>query len=244
MLKFSSKQILKATNIKRLELYFRSGEYLGIAPGGAFESLFGDSNYPVLWGQRAGFAKVAIKANKPIIPVFTENIRENTLTLAGRMSVGRSMWESLYKSTKMPVVPMYGLFPVKLKTHIGAPIYPSPGVTPEDLSKQVVSAVEDLIAQHQQLPGTLTQALAARMEDPGLSRSSSSSSRLNLFSEAEERLPSSSSDSSLLGVYTVSLGPKPQVEKEVTAEADGDNGKVLGVERTVPKITFTVGREE
>lgn len=177
MLKFSSKLILKASNIKRLELYFRSGEYLGIAPGGAFESLFGDSNYPVLWGQRAGFAKVAIKANKPIIPVFTENIRENTLTLAGRMSVGRSnkkvillrllilkanlfipgMWESLYKSTKMPVVPMYGLFPVKLKTHIGAPIYPSPGVTPEELSKQVVSAVEELIAQHQQLPGTLTQ---------------------------------------------------------------------------------------
>lgn len=156
-----------------MELYFRSGEYLGIAPGGAFESLFGDSNYPVLWGQRAGFARVAIKANKPIIPVFTENIRENTLTLAGRMSVGRSnkvffwhflyrlflrgMWESLYKSTKMPVVPMYGLFPVKLKTHIGAPIYPSPGVTPEELSKQVVSAVEELIAQHQQLPGTLTQ---------------------------------------------------------------------------------------
>ena len=174
MLKFSSKQILKASNINRLELYFRSGEYLGIAPGGAFESLFGDSNYPVLWGQRAGFAKVAIQANKPIIPVFTENIRENTLTLAGRMSVGRSnkvtlwsylfsnlfiqgMWESLYKSTKMPVVPMYGLFPVKLKTHIGAPIYPSPGVTPEELSKQVVSAVEELIAQHQQLPGTLTQ---------------------------------------------------------------------------------------
>ena len=90
LLTFSSKNILKASSINRLELYFRSGEYLGIAPGGAFESLFGDSNYPVLWGQRAGFARVAIKANKPIIPVFTENIRENTLTLAGRMSVGRS----------------------------------------------------------------------------------------------------------------------------------------------------------
>ena len=49
------------------------------------------------------------------------------------------------------------IYHVKLKTHIGAPIYPSPGVTPEELSKQVVSAVEELIAQHQQLPGTLTQ---------------------------------------------------------------------------------------
>ena len=81
---------MKELIINTLESYFRSGEYLGIAPGGAFESLFGDSNYPVLWGQRAGFARVAIKANKPIIPMFTENIRESSLTLAGRMSVGRS----------------------------------------------------------------------------------------------------------------------------------------------------------
>ena len=100
-------------------LLFRSGELLGIAPGGAYESLFGDNNYPVLWQSRVGFAKVAIKANKPIIPVFTENIRENTVTLAGRMNIGKDMWEKLYRSTKMPVVPMYGLFPVKLRTHIG-----------------------------------------------------------------------------------------------------------------------------
>ena len=61
---------------------------LGIAPGGAYESLFGDSNYEVNW-QRLGFAKVALKANKPIIPVFTENIQESTLSLAGRMNIGR-----------------------------------------------------------------------------------------------------------------------------------------------------------
>ena len=63
---------------------------IGIAPGGAYESLFGDQNYPVMWQSRVGFAKVALKANKPIIPVFTENIRENTLSLAGRMTSGRS----------------------------------------------------------------------------------------------------------------------------------------------------------
>ena len=88
------------------------------------------------------------------------------------------------------------------------------------------------------------------MEDPGLSRSSSSS-RLNLFSEAEERLTRSSSDSSLLGVYTVDLesGPRqPRPEKEVSTEAKGSTGAVAGkeekTERTVPKITFTMGREE
>ena len=76
---------------------------------------------------------MAIKANKPIIPVFTENIRENTVTLAGRMTIGKEMWERLYRSTKMPVVPMYGLFPVKLRTHIGEPIYPEEDMTPEML---------------------------------------------------------------------------------------------------------------
>ena len=67
------------------------------------------------------------------------------------------MWESLYKSTKMPVVPMYGLFPVKLRTHIGSPIYPSPGITPEELSKQTSEAIQALINNHQVLPGNLTQ---------------------------------------------------------------------------------------
>ena len=148
--------------------------------------MFGDSNYPVLWQSRVGFAKVAIKANKPIIPVFTENIRENTVTLAGRMTIGKEMWERLYRSTKMPVVPMYGLFPVKLRTHIGAPIYPRAGQTPEELSRETCEAVRGMIASHQQLPGTITQALAARMEDGG--RLSRSSSRLSLASESE--LPS------------------------------------------------------
>ena len=86
------------------------------------------------------------------------------------------------------------------------------------------------------------------MEDPGLSRSSSSS-RLNLFSEAEERLTRSSSDSSLLGVYTVDLESRQsRPEKEVSKEAEGSTGAVAGkeekTERTVPKITFTMGREE
>jgi len=169
-----------------------SGELLGIAPGGAYESLFGDSNYPVLWQQRLGFAKVALKANKPIIPVFTENIRECTMTLAGRMTAGRKMWEYIYKATKMPVVPMYGLFPVKLKTHIGTPIYPKPGMTPEELSKLTVEAVEKMISQHQMLPGNLGQALAGRIDSEGkLSRNHSKNNLAEM-----NRNPSSSNFSS------------------------------------------------
>ena len=67
------------------------------------------------------------------------------------------MWERIYQSTKIPMVPMYGLFPVKLKTHIGSPIYPKPGMTPEELSKLTVEAMENMIAKHQVLPGNLGQ---------------------------------------------------------------------------------------
>ena len=81
------------------------------------------------------------------------------------------------------------------------------------------------------------------MEDPGLSRSSS---RLNLFSEAEERLQRTSSDSSLLGVYTVDLESGSRQSRP--EEAEGSTGAVAGkeekIERKVPKIIFTVGREE
>ena len=76
---------------------------------------------------RQGFAAVAIAAGVPIIPVFTENIREATLCLSGRMNVGRGLWEQIYEKTKMPLVPMYGLFPVKLRTHLGKPIFPKQG---------------------------------------------------------------------------------------------------------------------
>lgn len=31
--------------------------------GGVREALFGDENYPILWGKRQGFAKAAIQAN-------------------------------------------------------------------------------------------------------------------------------------------------------------------------------------
>lgn len=31
--------------------------------GGVREALFGDENYPIMWGKRQGFAKAAIQAN-------------------------------------------------------------------------------------------------------------------------------------------------------------------------------------
>jgi hypothetical protein len=38
------------------------GHILSISPGGVREALFSDHNYEVLWGSRAGFARVAVNA--------------------------------------------------------------------------------------------------------------------------------------------------------------------------------------
>ncbi|VDM00496.1 unnamed protein product [Schistocephalus solidus] len=53
-----------------------SNSILLISPGGVREALFADEYYSLVWGKRRGFARVAILANQPIYPVFTENVRE------------------------------------------------------------------------------------------------------------------------------------------------------------------------
>lgn len=82
----------------------REGNLLAISPGGVYEAQFGNNNYELLWKNRVGFAKVAIDAKAPIIPMFTENLRE------GFRSVNfmQRLFIKLYNKTKFPVRPIYG----------------------------------------------------------------------------------------------------------------------------------------
>lgn len=58
------------------------GDLVAIAPGGLLEAQFGDEYYRLMWGKRIGFAKVAIAAKVPIIPFYTQNIREAFRTVS------------------------------------------------------------------------------------------------------------------------------------------------------------------
>ncbi|KAK7100332.1 DGAT1/2-independent enzyme synthesizing storage lipids-like [Littorina saxatilis] len=131
---------------------------LAIAPGGVREALFSDENYSIMWGKRTGFAKVALQANVPVIPMFTENVREAFRT----PQWGRTLLRRLYEYTRLPIVPIYGIFPVKLVTHFGEPIYPEPGSTPEDFRDLVQTQLEDLIRKHQRLPSNIPRSLFQR----------------------------------------------------------------------------------
>jgi hypothetical protein len=96
----------------------RQGHLLAISPGGVREALFGDHNYEIIWADRKGFAKAAIAGKSRIIPMFTKNSREAMRTLG----LFRGWFRWFYEKTRLPLVPIYGVFPVKLVTFVGKPI--------------------------------------------------------------------------------------------------------------------------
>lgn len=65
--------------------------------------------------------------------MFTENVREAFRTMAPM----KRFWLKLYSMTRLPLVPIYGGFPVKLVTHLGRPIVASVGITPVELQREV-----------------------------------------------------------------------------------------------------------
>lgn len=137
----------------------KEGHVLAIAPGGVREALFGDEEYRIMWSKRIGFAKVALFANVPVIPMFTQNVREAFRT----PSWCRNLLRRVYEKTRLPLVPIYGGFPVKLKTIFGEPIYPDPSSSPEEFAEQVRTELQKLITKHQQVPGSVFRGLLERI---------------------------------------------------------------------------------
>ncbi|XP_043277930.1 transmembrane protein 68 isoform X2 [Venturia canescens] len=152
--------------VQTCSVILKEGNFLAISPGGVYEAQFGDCYYRLMWKKRLGFAKVAQDAKVCIIPIFTKNLREAFRTV----SWGRRIWLRLYAVTRFPLVPIYGGFPVKLKTYVGKPIPYDGALTPEQLQKKVASALEDLIKEHQTIPGSITRALFERIYDPDNSK--------------------------------------------------------------------------
>ncbi|XP_061380467.1 monoacylglycerol/Diacylglycerol O-acyltransferase isoform X1 [Danaus plexippus] len=137
----------------------RSGNSLAISPGGVYEAQFGDHYYKLNWKSRIGFAKVALEAKVPIVPMFTQNVREAFRTVGWL----RGICLRIYAATRVPLAPVYGGFPVKLVTHVGTPIPYDASLTPETLQVKVASAIEDLVEEHQRVPGSILLALIERV---------------------------------------------------------------------------------
>jgi hypothetical protein len=66
--------------------------------------------------------------------MFTQNSREAIRTLP----FFRGFFRWVYEKTRLPLVPIYGLFPVKLRTYIGRPIEYDSRLTALDLKNLVI----------------------------------------------------------------------------------------------------------
>ncbi|XP_062986796.1 DGAT1/2-independent enzyme synthesizing storage lipids-like [Elgaria multicarinata webbii] len=135
----------------------KDGHLLGISPGGVREALFSDGSYKLLWRKRKGFAQLAIDAKVPIIPMYTQNVREG-FRVFGRTKLAR--W--LYEHIRLFALPPYGGFPVKFRTYIGEPIPYDPNVNAVELATKTKTALQSLIKKHQQIPGDIWHALKER----------------------------------------------------------------------------------
>ncbi|MGZ3722425.1 MAG: 1-acyl-sn-glycerol-3-phosphate acyltransferase, partial [Bdellovibrionales bacterium] len=128
----------------------REGRLVGVAPGGVREAISGkENNYRVMWGKRQGFARLALEADVPIIPGFTQNIE----SLYHAPLAGHPFFQALYEKTRLPLVPIIGLgplpFPVPLTTWLGPAIHPSEGESAGKLAERTRQAIEILIENHQ-----------------------------------------------------------------------------------------------
>ncbi|NXX88048.1 TMM68 protein, partial [Centropus bengalensis] len=158
----------------------KNGYLVSISPGGVREAQFSDESYQLVWGNRKGFARVALDAKVPIIPMYTQNVREGYRTFKER-----KFFRQLYESTRLPLVPPYGGLPVKLRTYIGEPIPYDPNITAEELVEKVMvilflhnqvckgnllfsfqtkTAIQALISKHQTIPGSIWKALLERFD--------------------------------------------------------------------------------
>jgi len=136
----------------------KEGKILGLSPGGVYEAQFGDHNYKIMWKNRLGFARAVLQAGVPVLPVFTENIRESFRVLP----CGHRFFHWLFLKTRLPLRPLFGGFPVKLRTHIGEPIYPEPEMTPEELRDKCRDALEKMVQDHQRVPGSIFRGILDR----------------------------------------------------------------------------------
>ena len=68
--------------------------------------------------------------------------------------------------THLPLVPIYGGFPVKLITYIGKPIPFDESLDAESLAKLVARHTEALIEAHQPRPGNILRAITERVFSP------------------------------------------------------------------------------
>ncbi|KAL5285401.1 TMEM68.2 family protein [Megaselia abdita] len=151
---------LAIEGIEQCEQLLLNGECLSVCPGGVYEMLFSDDTYKLMWNDRLGFAKLALKTNVTILPAFTKNSREAWSPLDKLDGV----WKKLYAKTRWPLKLFYGGLPVKLTTVVGEPISIADCKTPTEVRDKIKKELEVLIMVHQRIPNTMWMSFIERFK--------------------------------------------------------------------------------
>ena len=109
---------------------------------------FGEGTFYIDVNHDCILLQVALLTGAPIVPVFTENIRSAYTSLG----LGARLWRQLYERTRLPMVPIYGGLPVRLTTHVGAPIRVRREESAAQLGARVQAAMRRMVAAHQAGP--------------------------------------------------------------------------------------------
>ena len=103
---------------RSVDVLLRAGELVVVYPGGVDDSLKGDAQrYQLMWKKRAGFARVAMKARAPIIPVVGLGIDDMYSVLWREHWLGRRVFGSERYDLPLPAGAYGTLLPRPVEQH-------------------------------------------------------------------------------------------------------------------------------
>lgn len=164
----------------------KSGFMAAVLPGGAEEAMYGHENAYKLhprWGDRRGFAQVAIDAEVDIIPVFARNVEEMrfnpTFYLCNKLGITRAFqglvdWLRPRSCSGSKMLFQIGFFlfmcffsfsipvPAKVTMLIGSPVKVRKDDPVDDVAIRARDALQAMISEHQPVIGGYRYAAAVR----------------------------------------------------------------------------------
>jgi 1-acyl-sn-glycerol-3-phosphate acyltransferase len=121
-----------------------AGELVGVYPGGIDDSFkLSKEAYTLKWGERTGFARVALRAKAPIVPIAATGVDEmfevsRRESLVGRLVMGSSRYDIPLPERLVPAR-------VPLRYHVLPPIPPEGDATDPDAVQRLRQATFDAL---------------------------------------------------------------------------------------------------
>lgn len=149
-----------------LEAVLRAGEPVLLLPGGTREC-FRSSRvlYQLDWGQRQGYARLAVRLGVPVLPFAATGVDELYRIYGDGYRISKALTGTDLLPLCLPMgcrgLPLWPFFPVQVHQRIAPPIYPESGPDAVNrLDQAVRAAIGELLEQGRQGPIPADQGLS------------------------------------------------------------------------------------